>query len=483
MKPTQTFDYPTIGKDQNGDSRVPIFGLSDPLLAPTGFARVARELFSQIPQDRYRLGYLSRGWVGTSRFPGISCYSDGNRAGMCQEAFPAAAVDFAGAGKPFVLWTLLDPWQVGWLSLPEVSPQRRPASTQFLKAYRDRICWIGHFPIDGYGPRDGPARWTERFLNGMDIPVAMSEWGRKICQPLMENGKEIRFISHAVHTDRFFPGDRDAARAKMQASYADTIARGLHALGDDAPKNPDEFMREVGDRTFQMDDHFTILCVMANRSRKYWWDVLRAFRLLLDQVPDARFIGLCGDRTGDQDDSWPLEDCCRDLGFRLDDEDLLPNVWLIETVNDPAGYPQDYSLRVLYQAADVSTLLGGGEGFGLPQLEAHACGIPCIVGDYSASTELAVNSRELISPRGYTYTTTNMLKRPVYSPKDLSDRWAWIAKNPSWRKEVGAAGVAQAQERSWPNILPQWTSLFDEAATRLGLRQEESHVVSEAVST
>lgn len=467
---TRGFDYSSADIPAISSARPKLLGLSDPLSAPTGFGRVARELFLRLSKTgRYDLAYLSRGWVGSSRFPGVSCYSDGNRPGFCQEALPAAAVDFAGVGKPFILWTLLDPWQVGWLALPETSPQRRPVSIEFLKAYREKICWIGHFPIDGMGPRNGPARWTEQFIGPMDIPVAMSEWGRQMIQPLVE--KDVRFISHAIDTTMFHANEtREKARAQVESSYALGVAKGLGSLPQaEQPNTPAAFAAEVQLRTFQMRDHFVVLCVMANRPRKYWWEVLLAFRKLLEDVPGARLIGVCGDRMGRVEDSWPLEDCCRDLGFRLDREADDPNVWLIETVTGNDAMPEDASLRLLYRCADVSVLLSGGEGFGLPQLEAHACGIPCIAGDYSSSTELAVHSRELIGPRGFTFSTVNMVKRPVYSPKDLADRLAFAARNPVWRKEIGAGGVEQARARDWAQILPQWVSVFDEAADRLGV--------------
>jgi glycosyltransferase involved in cell wall biosynthesis len=333
--------------------------------------------------------------------------------------------------------------------------------------------WIGHFPIDGEGPISGrPARWTEEFIEPMDTPVSMSEWGRTILKPVVQ--KEMQFISHAVNTDVFRPMPKGEARLEVE--------RRLAQLPDaDRPKSPQQFMDELEIRKFKLGDRFTVLCVMANRERKYWWDVLRGFRLLLDVVPDARLIGVCGQRVSSDPMAWPLEECCKDLGLRLDFDADDPNVWLIETV--VAGHlPEDESMRILYNAADVSVLLSGGEGFGLPQLEAHSCATPCIAGDYSASSELSVHHRELIGPRGFTYTTNNMVRRPIYSPKDLADRLAWVSKNPAWCREVGAAGVAQAQERTWDKILPQWTNLFDTCFDTLAVTHGNADRAAEAAS-
>ncbi len=472
------FDYMTLARpDLVPDPRTPLIGLGDPLPAPTGFARVLRGLFRRIPQEKFRLAYLSRGWVGSGRFPGVQCYSDGNRPGMCQEALPDAAMDFCwedGIGlRPFILLTLSDPWQMSWLSRPETSPHRRPASVAFLKAHRKQMCWVGHFPIDGEGPTGGPARWTEQHLEGMDVPVAMSTWGRDLCQPLVE--QEIRMIPHAVDVNTIKPLAQKEARANLDASYLLGVALASGAMGPDGKiAGSRELAEEVQHRAFRLGDRFTVLCIMANRERKYWWDALRAFKILLDDIPDARFIGLCGDRHGVALDSWPLEDCCRDLGLRLDVLDDEPNVTLLETYTDRPDAPEDHSLRTLINAADTLLLPSGGEGSGLPQLEAHACGRPCLVGKYSASIEQAVDDREFFHPRNFYFTPHNMVKRPIYSPKDIADRLRYAARNPGWRAEVGAKGIEQANARSWEKIMPQWIALFEEAASRLDQKEGSS---------
>lgn len=51
------------------------------------------------------------------------------------------------------------------------------------------------------------------------------------------------------------------------------------------------------------------------------------------------------------------------------------------------GYPPE-AMRALYSAMDVHCLVTMGEGFGLPILEAQACGVPVIVGDWTSMPEL-----------------------------------------------------------------------------------------------
>jgi glycosyltransferase involved in cell wall biosynthesis len=142
------------------------------------------------------------------------------------------------------------------------------------------------------------------------------------------------------------------------------------------------------------------------------------------------------------------------LGLRLDYHDKHPQVWFINTVED------ERILAELYKAADVTILISGGEGFGLPQLEAHACGKPCIVGNYSASSELIVDKRESVEPQNWYWEGVNQCRRPIYDYRGIAGRLIFAAEHPLWREEVGQAGLAQARERTWDKILPKWIELF-----------------------
>ena len=46
-------------------------------------------------------------------------------------------------------------------------------------------------------------------------------------------------------------------------------------------------------------------------------------------------------------------------------------------------------LAAIYSAWDVGLFTNYGEGFGVPQVEAQACGVPIITSNFAASAELA----------------------------------------------------------------------------------------------
>lgn len=455
-------------------SKIKIIGMSDALTLPTGFGRVSRELFSRLPQDKFDLAFLAGGWPGTTRYPGVKTYSGYDR--FCQGALVKVAFDFAGKDN-FILWTLFDPWQVGWISNPDDNEYATEVSTAFIKGYRDKFRWVGHWPIDGYGPRDGPPLFFEDYIKAMDYPVAMADFGRKLMKKVLPD-KDIRFITHAIDGDRYFPLSNIAAKAQATEAYRKILAANFAAR--DKEVSEDERKTLVEKFVMHLEDRFVVLVVMANRQRKYWIEVLQAFKAFVEMVPNAALVGVCADRVGRNSDSWPLTEYAAHLGLRVDRYSENPNVWLMDSVGGSVD-DEDSGLRLLYGAADVTVLLSGGEGFGLPQLESHACAKPCFVGNYSASAELMVDPREGISPRGFNYIGLSAIKRPTYAPSDLRDKLVYAYKNPSWRLETGLKGVKQAEERDWVKILPLWVSLFEEAAGGTIEEEKPDESVKDAV--
>jgi len=62
------------------------------------------------------------------------------------------------------------------------------------------------------------------------------------------------------------------------------------------------------------------------------------------------------------------------------------------------GYVPDELLPIIYSAADVFAFPSRYEGFGLPVIEAMACGTPVVAGDAPAINEFASNGAILVDP-------------------------------------------------------------------------------------
>jgi glycosyltransferase involved in cell wall biosynthesis len=98
------------------------------------------------------------------------------------------------------------------------------------------------------------------------------------------------------------------------------------------------------------------------------------------------------------------------------------------------GIVDDADLPALYQAARFLIYPTLAEGFGLPVLEAMACGIPVVASDIPAFRELTAGAALLVDPRD-----TSAIARAI---QDLSH-------DATLRKRLAAAGLTRATDFSW----------------------------------
>jgi glycosyltransferase involved in cell wall biosynthesis len=187
------------------------------------------------------------------------------------------------------------------------------------------------------------------FRDSGSIPVAMSRHGHR---QLLDAGLDALYAPHAIDTNVFRPGDRGEWR--------------------DLSRIP--------------ESAFVILMVAANMdtgpSRKGYVEALRAFKIFRERHDDALLYlhtDLAGRHGGGVGLNIPW--LCDRIGIDSD--------WLRGTpaLRYELGL-QPEQLALLYSSADVLLSPSYGEGFGIPVVEAQACGVPVIVSDFSSQPEL-----------------------------------------------------------------------------------------------
>ena len=99
-----------------------------------------------------------------------------------------------------------------------------------------------------------------------------------------------------------------------------------------------------------------------------------------------------------------------------------------------SGYLDDAGLRQAYQDADVLALLSKYEGFGLPVLEAMACGTPVVCSNAASLPEVAGSAARLVAPDDL-----------AGAAAALED----VLTNPAETARLRAAGLAQARKFAW----------------------------------
>ncbi len=179
-------------------------------------------------------------------------------------------------------------------------------------------------------------------------PIAMSRYGER---ELQQAGLQPVYVPHAVDTAVFRPHSEDERAAAREM------------LGVPA-------------------DAFVIAIVAANKDktppRKGWGEQFQAFATFRKRHRDAVLLvhSLLDTGTGVN-----LMKLAFDLGIQ-------DSIQFTDQYAQIAGLYGPQDVAALMSCADVLSNCGYGEGFGLPVLEAQACGTPVVVSDGSAGTEL-----------------------------------------------------------------------------------------------
>ena len=209
------------------------------------------------------------------------------------------------------------------------------------------------FPIASWVPLDHvtlPPKVEEWLKKPNVTPIAMAPHG---VRQMNAKGIECEYVPHAIDTKTYKP----------------TFTIGKHAINDYLGIEPDQFLIGV---------------VAANKAsglvhRKAFSELLMAFSIFSKGHPDALLYlhtdpyGLAG--------GWNLIKILQSLGIPKD-KVLLPN-------------PQDYrfgmtkqDLAAIYTRMDVLLAPSYGEGFGVPAIEAQACGTRVIGSNWAATPDL-----------------------------------------------------------------------------------------------
>jgi glycosyltransferase involved in cell wall biosynthesis len=284
--------------------------------------------------------------------------------------------------------------------------------------------WISLTPIDG---SPVPLATLSR-LRGCEWVTTYSRFGQA---ELEKSGFHTYYTPPGIDTGIFKPGDKAAAR---------------EALGID----PNRFM---------------ITTVGANKgwpARKGWPESLMAFKVFNDRHPDALYY--CHTTKvpyGSSGGIW-FDDIRRQMGIP-ENSLAFPDQSALAI-----GVP-DSQLALIYQASDVFLLLSMGEGFGLPLVEAQACGCPVVTTKWSSCEELTRNGA-LLPPEHPLWVPQLQYYWRFADPKDAIDALETIyGFDESECAEHGAAGVEFVQnEYAWPVVYEKyWRPLLETVEAQL----------------
>jgi glycosyltransferase involved in cell wall biosynthesis len=387
-----------------------ILWMSDSPTAPSGFGNVTRFVCAGLAAHGHNLsilGWQARGaptvWQGCTLYP------------VRHDSFGAdVLLTYLQKIQPDVLVTLADVWWLTYIANPSIANFMRTAG----------IPWALYYPIDGdMGGGRLPPSWV-RVLETVDLPIAMSQYGRDVTQA---NGLTPAYIPHGVETQVFRPpAEKPAAK---------------RALG--------------------YQGRFVVLTDARNQPRKLLPRTLEIFRRFAAGKDDVLLHLHC-----DPDDPAARSpEYAYDLRADIALLGLNDQVRLTQDMTIDVGLPLE-KLAALYQAADVHLLASWGEGFGLPTLQAASAGVVPMASDYTASRELVLEHGEPIRVRAFMLDQFG-LRRALIDVDDAVQRLEALYRSHDLLVEKSRAARHFAEAYDWRRVVPQWHELFQREVPRL----------------
>lgn len=235
-----------------------------------------------------------------------------------------------------IIITLMDAWVVQ----PEFIPQS--------------IGWYPWFPIDCEPMPKKVFDQAKKARKG----IVMTKFGERMAK---QAGLDVYYAPHSVDTKVFKRMDMQTARKIMGFPL----------------------------------DKFIVGMVAANKGippRKTFFEQIAAFAAFKQEHKDAMLYLHTDDGTHGGE-AVNLIQYCKIMGLKIgyikgmhipvDDVDVI----FADQYANAIGLPDPYMVA-MYNSLDVLMIASMGEGFGIPLIEAQACGCPVITGDWTAMSEL-----------------------------------------------------------------------------------------------
>lgn len=336
--------------------------LSEASYLSTGYATYSRELLKRLHNSgKYDVAELSvygsvddpkRSTIPWKNYPNLPCNDEDKKVYHANPIhqfgswrFERACLDF----KPDVVFGIKDYWM-------DVFVKNSPFRRIF------KFCWM---PTVDAAPQN--EEWVSAFAES-DGVLTYSKFAFKQLQKQAGNSINLLGVSSPSASEEFAPGNKEQAKTSL----------GI---------NP---------------EHRIIGTVMRNQRRKLYPALFSAFRKYLDRTGDTNTYLYC--HTGYPDNGWDFPKLLIEYGltskvyftykckcgffgaFKFSDiVQQCPKCknFQLATTNVNEGLSTRDLARV-YQSFDLYCQAANSEGFGIPAVEAAACGVPVCCTDYSA---------------------------------------------------------------------------------------------------
>ena len=380
----------------------------------TGMAKVGGEIATSLSKYGHEVVYM--GW---NMYPEEQKEWPFKLIPVSTGAFGKEAFDsIVLQERPDVVLTIGDPWMYDYIG------DRTVCKT------RNLFKWVGYVAVDGEKIGGGLPDFWGSIIPKMDEVVAYTSYGKKALESSFTDLKDkVSIIYHGVNEKVFHPlPEETILKCKSQ---------------------------------FNLQDKFLFLTVARNQGRKNWSELFKAWKIIQEEnsCPGAMF--------------WPHTYFYDNAGHNIDDLlityglDKTKSVIFFSQVargNSATKLADIKQLNMLYNMADALVSVGG-EGFGLPVIEAMGTKTPCVVLDHSATKELGADGRSIKIPATFYLTGRYLTERPISNPREIADAMIKMYKEETERKQIAEKGYSFAMNYTWEKIGKEWALYFDKLET------------------
>lgn len=205
------------------------------------------------------------------------------------------------------------------------------------------LTWYPWFPIDHEPITPDILAAAKKARKG----IVLSQFGKRMAEDV---GLDVYYVPHGVETKVFRPLDPKKSREALQLPT----------------------------------DRFLVGMVAANKgvpSRKAFPQQIGAFAEFHKRRRDS-LLYLHTEKGEEGDEKVDLVQLVQYHGLEIGRDVIFADQYQLFL-----GFPDPYMV-LAYSAMDVHMLVSLGEGFGIPLIEAQACGTPVIIGDWTSMPEL-----------------------------------------------------------------------------------------------
>lgn len=392
--------------EKKQDTSKKILWLSDSPTTVTGYANDSINIMNGMVERGWSVDFLGHNYLGQMLKAPIT-FEDGyqlkfNLHGSGREQYcKDKIIPYIHKYNPDIFGIHLDTFMLfPWL----------------LEMPLNRTRSVFYFPSDGAG---GLPLGCEQILKKMNYSVAMSKFAQKQAKEV--HGVDTGYIPAGIKPGIFFPLEEETKK-QLKAKYG-------------------------------LGDKFVVGSVFRNQGRKMADLMVKAFAVFAKDKDDVILF-----MHSDPNDVAAVSNL-QALAHRLG---ILNKIrW--SGMNFYNGFTTT-QMNEVYNIMDVFTLSTSGEGFGIPTVEAMACGIPVVIPDNTTAPELVMEDGQagLLSKSAASITGSWNVERDIPDINDLARCYQELYDNPDRRKEFGKNGIKKVAEKyTWEVINKQWNELFE----------------------